>query len=600
MGKGNRNSQQRLENKLTMEEKNLAKEKARRSKKTGDRWVAVACIVLAVLVVSILVLNVLAETGVFLRATDAISIGDGKEVAVNSAMMTFFVNDYMTSWYNQYYVYVMYGMLSIDMSGDLHTQKMTSTDASYMGDSSLVGTTWYDYFMDTTVENVEMYVTYAYLGRNIAECALTDEDYNEIDETMAELKAALKENQMSFADQYGRGVSESDVRACYELIERASKFGEYKKNYFEEALEKDDSAVEKYPEDNKGDFYTAKYLSYSINISEKTEGSQEKYDQAVEDAKAAIAKIEAAKTPADFTKLIELYKKSPSNFIKDETGTDNEESESESETSTKAESKTEAELSEEELMEKYTGTITWQTGDELGDWIFEETADVNDKLVVTEESTEVVTEKKDSDKKESSTEEETKKESNKKTYEKFKITVYMLIEQPTLDHTETHNIAYLISDNKEAAQKLLDAFKAGKDKTRDEFVRLAEEHYDALHAGHDHSDEDAKEPTFSYSKVDRAKELYFADDYDLINDWIDDDARVDGSYTEKMIEIIVTNSDKTKTTYYAVVLFEGHDVEAWYSDAFNGTVQKQIDEWYKAELDKKLITYNWNAIDDIL
>ena len=154
MGKGNRNSQQRLNEKLAMEEKNLAKEKARQSKKTSDRWIAVACIVLAVLIVAILVLNVLAETGVFIRATSAITIAGSKDIKVNSAMMTYFVNDYITSWYNNYYVYVMYGLISVNMSGDLRTQKLTSNDASYLGDSSLTGTTWYDYFMDATIENV--------------------------------------------------------------------------------------------------------------------------------------------------------------------------------------------------------------------------------------------------------------------------------------------------------------------------------------------------------------------------------------------------------------------------------------------------------------
>jgi len=397
---------------------------------------------------------------------------------------------------------------------------------------------------------------------------------------------------MSFADQYGRGVTESDVRACYELIQRASKFGEYKQGLIEEELKKDDSLVKEYPDKNKGSFYTAKYLSYTVNVSEKTEGNQEKYDKAVKDAKAAMDKIAKATTPADFVQLIEQYKKSPSKFLSGET-------KAEEDTSKKNETSTEKETTVEELIDKYTGTITWQTGDELGDWIFKEEAEENDVNIITEESTEVVTEKSSKTEAETSDEKETSK-TNKVTYEKFKITVYMLIEEPTLDKTQTHNIAYLITDDKQAAEKFFNAFIASKDKTRDKFVELADEHYDALHASHDHSDESAKEPTFSYSSVDQAKEKYFADNYKQINDWIDDKARVDGSYTEKMIEITVTNSDKTKTTYYAVVLFEGHDAEAWYADAFAGVTREKIDEWYKAELDKKLIKYNWDAIDDIL
>ncbi len=583
MGKGNRNSQQRINDRLANEEKNLAREKARKSQKNTGRWVSVACIVIAALIVAILVLNVLAETGVFIRATDAITIADDKDIAVNAAMMTYFVHDFMNDWYNNYYVYVMYGLLSVNMSRDLTTQKITSNDASYLGDSTLVGTTWYDYFMDSTVESVEMYVIYAYNGKNIPECALTDEDYAEIDETISELKKSLKDNGTTLAEMYGRGVTMSDVRACYELIQRAVKFGEYKQDVIKAELEANDAPVVAYPEDNKASFYSAKYLSYTINVSEKTEKTQEAYDKAVADAKAAVEKITAAKTPAEFVNLVELYKKSPSSFISGA------EEAAESTTETATESTTEKETTVEELIDKYTSTITWQTGNELADWIFSETVEEGDVKVITETSTETVTE----------TGTETEAETQE-PYEKFKITAYMLLEESDLDHALTHNMAYLISDNKAAAEQFLAAFKANTTKTRDEFVRIAEEHYDALHASHDHSAEDHVEPTFSFSSVDKAKEDYFAADYDAVNVWLDDAARVDGQYTESLIEISVKESDGNTKTYYAVVLFEKHDVEAWYADAFTGATQKKIEDWYKAEQDKKTVSFNWDVIDDIL
>ena len=85
-----------------------------------------------------------------------------------------------------------------------------------------------------------------------------------------------------------------------------------------------------------------------------------------------------------------------------------------------------------------------------------------------------------------------------------------------------------------------------------------------------------------------------------MNIWLDSKSRVEGSYTDQPISITVENSDKTKTTYYAVALYESEDVEAWYADAFAGATQDLIDEWYEKELDKKLITFNWDVIDDIL
>ncbi len=577
MGKGNRNSQQRLEDQVAIEEKNLAQQKARKSKKNSDRWIAVACIVLAVLVVSILVLNVLKETGVFMRATDAITIADDKDIYVNAAMMKYFINDYKSTWYNNYYIYVMYGMLSVDMSSDLRTQVINSTDASYLGDPSIQAgkTTWYDYFKNGALETVEMYLTYAYCGKDIPECALTEEDYKEIDETIAELKASLKDSGMTIAEMYGTGITEKDIRDCSELIKRASKFSEYKQAAIKAELEADKTFVNAYPGEHKADFYSAKYLSYKITVSAKTEGSIPKYDKAVQAAKAAIEQIKTATTPAEFVSKIEAY----------------EETKTEATTATTTETATEKELTEEELIDKYTSTITWETGDELGKWVFAEDRNVNDVTSIEKETTEATT---------TST---TEAESGALLNEKYEITAYMLLEKADVDHTPTHNIAYLIADDKAAAEGFLAEFLANSTKSRDEFVRIADAHYDVLHASHDHAHDHANgesEPVFSFAKVDMAKEDYFNDSYAAINSWINDAARVDGDYTAKLIEVSVSNSDGTSKTYYAAVYFEKHSAEAWYSDALAGATQQKMDEWYKAELAKGLININSEVIDDIL
>lgn len=603
MGKGNRNSQQKLENQLANEEKVLAKEKAKKNKKNGGRAVAAALIVFVLLIVAVLVLNVLSETGVFLRSTDTMSQDD---IVVDAAMMTFFINDQITNWYNNYYVYMMYGMISLDMSKDFKTQKLTSNDAYYMGDAKLAGTTWYDYFVNTVTESVEMYVTYAVAAKK-ANISLSSEDKAEIDETIKTMKESLKEYKMSFADQYGKGVTEKDVRKCYELIYLASAYGEKMKGDFEAKVEAEDdkNSVFTYIDENKGAFYSAKYVSYTIDVSEKKLGTQEKFDAAVKDAKAAAEKIAEAKTPADFVALVEEYKKAPAKFL----GTDN----TETGTGVEAETKVETETKKESAtvsVEKYEETIYHQTGDELGDWIFGETepAEKNDTLIVEETGTEIVTEKKTTEK---TTEKSTEKESEsgsknnntvKNTYDTYKVSVYMLVSEPDLDRANTHNFAYLISDNKDAAQAFLDEFIASSNKTGDIFEDMAQKHYDKLFEGHDHEhhEEGEKDPVFSFAQVDQGKEKYFADNYNKLNEWIDDEARKAGDTTgAKLVEMTVENSDKTKTTYYAVVLFEGADDPAWYVDGFAGVVQQMIDDWYKAELEKKLITYNPDAIADI-
>ncbi len=617
MGKGNRNSQQRNEAKLTQNEKLLAKENAKKNKAKKDKLVSTACIAIALLVVAVLALNVLAEVGVFLRAQTAISVKDNADVTVNGAMMTYFFNDTVTTWYNQYYAYVMYGLMSVDLSRSLKDQKITATEAGYLGDSSLAGKTWYKYFEDTTIANVETYVTYANAAKKVAECALDADDKASINDSVKEIKDTLKASGTSIADQYGKGVTEGDIRDCLELVQLAANFSEYLLEQTKDKFEKDDADVLKFPEDNKGDFYSAKYMSFTINVSEKTEGSQEKYDQAVANAKAAAEKLAAATTPADLAALIMLYKKSPSEFLKDEESGEESTDAADAQAEESAESDSKAEETEEEtdiedVIDDYTETKYYETDDELGKWMFE-SAEENDVKVLEETETEVVTVKKDtkaetnedeSDETDSETETGKTDANGKVTYEKFSVTVYMLLEKASKDESLTHNMAYLISDNKEAAEAFLKAFLASSDKSRDKFEEFAKAEYDKLHKVDEHGDhnhaEGEKEPTFSYYQVDQAKEKYFADDYNAINDWLDSADRKNGDYTSELIVVEIKDSKgKVTATYYAALVFEEHDDAAWYVDAFNGTVNKAMDDWYKAEIDKKLITYNWDVISGI-
>ncbi len=618
MGKGNRKNQQKLNDQLAQEEKLLAKEQAKKSKKKSDRMVAVACIVIAVLIVGILVLNILSETGVFLRTQDAMYLNGNKNVAVNAAMMTYFVNDYITSWYNNYYIYIQYGLIELDMNEDFRSQKMTSQAANYMGDSSLVGKSWYDFFMETAMENVEMYITYANAGyseiaKGNKKCELTKEDYDEIDETIKALKKSLRESQMTIADQYGKGVTESDIRACLELTYRAQKFGEYNRDTLKENLEKNDDPVKKYPNDHKEDFVYAEYLSYTIRVYEKSSGDQEKYAAAIKDAQEAAKLISQATTPADFVKLIEDYKKSPSAFIgketSTETGSDVTETATETATETDSSTGTETEKETTDPMEKYTGTIFYETEEGgFGEWVFEDTAETYDVFIEEESATELVTVKKPTG---TATETGTKAETEETTtaevetdkdgniiYENFAITVYMLTSKPAMDEKHTHNFAYLISDNKLAAEKFLAEYLKAQKKDGESFVDLAEKYTPE----HEHTSEEHDEPVYSYDNVVRGKHDYFNDDYQKINEWIEAEGRKAGDYTDKIMEITVksgSGNDAKETKYYAVVYFEKQAEAAWYADAFNGALQDSIDKWYEDAQKSNPVIPNHNVIDDL-
>ncbi len=633
MGKGNRNSQQKLEQQLANEEKLLAKENAKKSKKKKDRLVATACIVVALLIVVILVLNVLNDAGVFIRSQKAMYVEGNDSVTVNGAMMTFFINDaYETavnSFYENYYYYILLGYMNVDFSTSLAAQTISSTAAGYLGDSSWTGKTWYSYFMDQAMTNAqtnaEMYVVYANAGKNIAECALDQEQIDEIKKNVKKIKNSLKESGMSLADQYGKGVTEADIRACYELMYLASNYAEYLQDVKDAEYKDKTDVLNSYVDKNKGDFYSAEYLSYTINVSEKTEGTPEEFDKAVEAAKAAAAEIAKATDPEQFAKYVLAYKES----LKETSTTGATETESTEDTaetgdSTKKELETEEETELQDVIDDLTETKYYETENDVDKWMFE-TAETNEVFIYeetatetvtvteaatennTEETTEAATEAAAEDETDSETETGTEEEttaSGTKTYEKFSITVYMLTKKPSLDHSITHNITYLITDNKTYADKFLAEFLAS-DKTGETFETLGEKYYNDLHGidedgEHNHED-DETEPVFSYSRDERAKEKYFADDYDAINRWVDSADRKAGDHTDTLIEIKVesgSGDDATTTTYYAVVLFEGEDLEAWHADALSGVINEDVESWYETE--KKVVIHNSALINSLV
>ncbi len=613
MGKGNRNSQQRMEAQLAQEEKLLAKENAKKSKKKKDRLVATACAAVALLVVAVLVLNVLSVTGVFLRGKKAMYVEGNKDVTVNGAMMTYFINDAyesaVNSFYETYYYYILMGSMEIDFSTSLATQVITSTDASYIGNTSLVGKTWYDYFMDQAMENaidnVETYVVYANAANGIADCAIDDEQKEEIKTSIKTLKKNLKESGMTIADQYGKGVTESDIKACFELMYLASNYAEYLNDAKENEFKDKNDVLLNFTNENKKDFYSAEFLSYTISVSEKLKGSQEAFDKAVEDAKAAAAEIAKATSPEQFAEFVVAYDES----LKTADTTTAETSASETET----EEETETETDIEEVIDGLTETKFYETENDVDKWMFE-SAETYDVYVDEQTATETVTVTEGTEETEAETEEESETDSDEETttagtttitYEKFEITVYMLTEKPSMDKTLTHNLAYMISDNKEAAEKFLADFLASSEKTGEKFEELAQKQYDALHGVDEHGDhnheEGETEPIFSYSRDERAKEKYFADDYNAINEWVDNADRKAGDYTDKLIEIKIesgSGDSLTTTTYYAAVLFEGHDLEAWHSDALAGVVAEDIEKWFEEQ--KVNVTHNTDVIYNLI
>ncbi len=582
MGKGKRNSLRRDEDKVQNADKYLEKQKTENKKSAKDKAVALVCVLFAVLIAAVLVVSLMSDSGVFLRAKTAAETG---AVEVDAAMMSYFLNDHILTWYNTYGVYVSYGLFSLNMSQDFRTQPYGANSSSYeismLGDFDDVST-WYDYFFKSAYEGsaalgtigVEQYITYAQAAKDKG-LSLDKEDDKEIKELLKQLDESLKASNASYSDWYGRGVKKSDVRKCYELIFLAEKFVEQYNEELIAALDKElesgDAVINKFIEDNKSDFYTAEYLSYEISLKSNSYINDEFYDQAVSEAKEAAEKIAAAKTPAEFVQLIEEYE-----------AADVKETESETESGTEdvsvAESESETLSPEEELeskIEELKDTASYDTEGELNEWLFVEGAKENDAKVIeeTETATEKETESETEDESESETAEDKAKAAVEKdnTYEIYTVTVYFVTKASSLDKTETMDYAFLASNSKADVEQMLATFKAGE-MTADKFKEVAQAQYDAVHGDEDHEHSD--DELFQFDSVEKTLPGNFNDSYKVLNEWLE--AKPEAKTLSEIFEVTVEEKN-----YYAVVFFEGYNDEKYHVDAYNGILNERFEAWYE-------------------
>ena len=97
MGKGKRNSLRRDQEVVNNAEKIYERQQKEIKKSKTDQVVAIVCVVFAVLIAASLLATALSDAGVFLRVTEAAS---GETIAVDAAMMTFFMNNTIMNFYN--------------------------------------------------------------------------------------------------------------------------------------------------------------------------------------------------------------------------------------------------------------------------------------------------------------------------------------------------------------------------------------------------------------------------------------------------------------------------------------------------------------------
>lgn len=290
MGKGNRVRLAKAQQAASSESVFTANTK---KKNQTPAWVStVAIIVIAVLLVGCVALSVISEGGYLLRWT---TVAETENYSVNGTMLSYMFNQNYNYFMNQYGSIASYMGLTTGVS--LKTQ-------AYNGGEE--GQTWFDYFMDSTIAEVEQILVYCEEAKARG-IELDDEDYENIDAAIDAIKESAASNNYSTAGYisaaYGVGVKESDIRHALEMSQLASKVSEVISDEFKDGVTDDE--INTYYNENPADFLTAAILSYSMSVTKPAEGADTtEYDAAVKANKEFAETLKACKTADEFKKAV--------------------------------------------------------------------------------------------------------------------------------------------------------------------------------------------------------------------------------------------------------------------------------------------------------
>ncbi len=594
MGKGNRNKQNRYQDQVQSPDKYVARQKVKKSSgiTTSGKIAAIICIILAVCIIGIFVMQALNNAGVILRNTDALKT---ENYEVDAAMMSYLLNNYIMSWYNQNYYYIYLGQYDVDLTKDLKKQYQDAKN----------NVTWYDYFVDLAVEQATQYLEMAE-GAKAAGLSLDSDDYAEIDEAIKEIEETFKTSGGSYAIYFGTGVKEKDVRKVYELIHLANKFSEHKTSLIKDELNKFDDKVSKdnpiytYLNGNKGSFYTADCLTYTFSLNSKNFDTDKDFEDAVDLAKEYSSKLEEAADAEEFKNIVKEYDGKLKELLPEATTTagtttaETEEDSTEDSTTTEEESTTvEEETTEKELTSEEN--VKYQTSTDLGKWLFAET---DGEFTVKINSVFNV-----QDKDNPKTESETDKTGKENTYQTYSLKSYMVLSKPDVDHTITHDIGYVITDDETIANKLLEEFKKGE--------MGMKKLYELANAEKEQLPEDTEKVIITDAMENASASFFengYGEDFAPIDELIEGENVKPGATPEvKKITYKYTDDNKKEQTkdYYVICYYEAEGFEAWYAQAFTGRANEMFDEWYEGtdgkggQLALTPVTKNEKALDDL-
>ena len=554
MGKGNRNRQERAEDKALNPEKYVKKKKSNWASAIVGPLLAA---LILVLVVVVLIGNSLTNGGVIMRSRTA---AESDDFEVNGAMMTYYVYSSYSNYVN--YLYEVYSSM-MSSSSNIDVYKYMGIDPNVSLKDQIYdeesGQTWFDYFADMAKTQVEQQLVYAQAAKE-AGVKLDDDDYAAIDQNIEMIGAYAELYGVSFnsylANNYGKGVREKDIRRALELTQLSAKYAETVKDGFFDATTEE--SVTAFYNENKNDYLYADYVSYKLTAekNDDAENADEVYAADKEAIRTAADKLLACKTEEEFREYLKSYVATLAKETYTDQYYDQYVSESTAETDeAKAEEankriEDKAAADAETVLEGIlTEGVAYTTDTDLGAWIFGKDDAAAAKVG---ETFEVVDESKDAD-------------------GDYAITVYMLVAEPARKDATTRNFTYLLleegSYTEADAKAALTLFETNGDITSEGLIKLGED-YDKKSAC-----TTLEEAALGSTGVDELDAWLFTDD------------RKAGDYTQ----ITYTYEDKE---FYIVVYVDEIGPAEWYIACRDALVSEQVTEWYDEASKTHVVTIN--------
>ncbi len=259
-----------------------------------DLGIKIFLIATVVIIIAAIGFNMITSSGILLHSFKPMT---SENYTVNAAMMNYF---YKTSYYgfvNQMGDYLSY--FGLDTSRSLKNQAYTED------------MTWHDYFLDSTISQVEEMLVLAEAARAEG-VELSADEIAGIDETMAsiaETAAAYNYPGVSafLSAQYGAGIKEKDVRAAMELSALATKYSQK----ISDSITLTDDEINTYFDENR-ETYTyvdLRQFSFAATEAETANATDEEKAQLMAALKEKAEALAACKTVAEFDAHLTEYMK---------------------------------------------------------------------------------------------------------------------------------------------------------------------------------------------------------------------------------------------------------------------------------------------------